>query len=105
MAPNRVERDVTIKQLPIPERMEFEAPWTIADPDGVDVEIHLWADRGRRDGQIRILDGILLGTIAEVSRDKATLDPDPNALKRYGTEWTEAQLLYGQALLASRLSS
>jgi hypothetical protein len=84
--------------------MEFETEWSTTAPDGVSVTVELWADRGRRDAEVRILHGISLGTIEDVDVDAATLDPAPVAVERYGSEWIEAQLLYGQGIIASRLS-
>jgi hypothetical protein len=104
MAHNSVRPIEATEQPPVPERMEFESPWTVAEPNGVEVEVQLWADRGRGDAEVRILGGVILGTVAEIDVDEATLDPALTAVERYGLEWVEAQLLYAQALLAKRWS-
>jgi hypothetical protein len=82
--------------------MEYELPWTTKDPRGVEVKIQLWADRGKGDAEVRILHGLILGTIDESS--DANLAPAPDAVERYGSEWVTTQLDYGRGVLDARLA-
>jgi hypothetical protein len=104
MAHNSVDTRRAASQPPIPERFDFEAPWTTRAPgeDNDEVEIQLWADRGRGDGLVRICAGPILGTVADPRQEQAT-DPDEIAVDLYGRDWVEAQLHTAQELLAFRL--
>jgi hypothetical protein len=104
MAHNSVEAESETEQPPVPARLEYETEWSTTAPDDVKVTVELWTSRGRREGEVRILDGLSLGTIADLDVDEATLDPARAAVRRWGSEWVESQLLYGQGIMASRLS-
>jgi len=95
-----VENRGPLPQQPIPERFEYEAPWTTKSPDGADVEVQLWSDHNRGDAVIRTRQGLILGAVAA---GKAAVKPDKAAVERYGTEWVETQLLSGQKLLTYRM--
>jgi hypothetical protein len=88
---------------PIPERFEYEAPWTVAAPDGVEVEVQLWADRSAREAQVRVLGGALLGTVDASVTGPIEIDADPDAVAQYGEDWVETQLLYARDLMARRV--
>lgn len=104
MTDTSVEPDWTTAQPSrIPERMEFEVPWTTTAPDGVDVEIHVWADRGRGDVLVHILNGPTLGTIADVRLNEPTLTPAPEAVTQYGQGWVRQQLADAQQIMSHRV--
>jgi hypothetical protein len=84
--------------------MEYEELWPATTPDGDAVKIELWADRGRGDAEVRILHGLVLGTVDAARMGDAAPTPAPDAIARYGSEWVDAQLLEGQGILAFRLA-
>jgi hypothetical protein len=102
MAHNSVEAEPATEQPPVPDRLEYETEWSTTAPDNVKITVELWATRSRREGEVRILDGLSLGTIADRDAAEATLDPAPAAVRRWGLEWVEGQLQYGQGIMASR---
>jgi hypothetical protein len=83
----------------VPERFEYEAPWTTKDPDGAEVEVQLWATRDRDEGAVRICQGLVLGIVAA---EETTVYPEDVAVDHYGTDWVMEQLHYGQKLLGFR---
>jgi len=103
MAHNSVENERAALQPPgpIPERFDFEAPWTVAAPDGVEVEVQLWADRTAREALVRIRAGATLGTIDANAPGAPAIDPDADAVSYYG-DWVEEQLRYARDLLERR---
>jgi hypothetical protein len=102
MAPNSVETPATTPQPPpVPERFDFEAVWTVAAPDGVEVEVHVWVDWSRGDAEVRILHGLKIGDAANI-RDSGSFIPSGRAVDRYGIEWVERQLHHSMELLAKR---
>jgi hypothetical protein len=87
--------------------MEIETEWPATTPDGSQVTVELWADRSRRDAQVRILRGPVVGTITVTASPdwKLSPKPDPNAVQRYGAEWVEEQLRSASQSLADRLGT
>lgn len=87
---------------PTPARMEFETDWKARAPDGDEVTVELWGDRGRGDAEVRILHGAILGTLARASTSDMQPTPNPDAVKLYGSEWVEHQLRSASQSLAIR---
>ena len=89
---------MAVKRATVPERFEYEVPWTTSGPDGLEVEVQLWATPSRSEAAIRILQGPMIGVVT----DEGDLEPDEAAVECYGTDWIMEQLKYGQDLLEFR---
>lgn len=87
---------------PVPERMDIETEWPAKLPDGQQVMVELWADRGRRDAEVRVLRGPVIGTLTAATSADKKLIPDPHAVEQYGPEWVESQLRSASQSLAIR---
>jgi len=99
MAHNSLRPASAAKQATVPERFEYEAPWTTKDPDGAEVEVQLWATQSRDEGAVRICQGLMLGTVAA---GETTVHPEEVAVDHYGSDWVMEQLRYGKELLEFR---
>lgn len=86
---------------PVPERMDIETEWTTTTPDGDRVTVELWSDRGRRDAELRILRGAVLGTLASKIPDMESI-PSPAAVEQYGADWVARELRSASQSLAVR---
>lgn len=105
MAHNSVETESSTPQPPpVPERMDIETDWPATTPDGTKVRVDLWTDRGRRDADLRVLNGPILGTLTGAATPDEQILADPDAVVLLGTDWVEAQLRAASQSLAVRWS-
>jgi hypothetical protein len=104
----------------VPERFDYEAPFTVRDPEGNEVELQIWADRSKRDAVLRTSIGVDADGDEAGESDTAALrapigvilgyipagrnpvQQDEAAVARYGAEWVGTQLNYAQELIAFR---
>jgi len=82
--------------------MDIETEWPAKTPAGRWVTVELWSDRGKRDAQVRVLNGPVLGTLTTAASPDEKTAPDPVALELYGCEWVEGQLRAASQSLAVR---
>lgn len=106
MAHNSVETQSSAPQPPpVPERMDIETDWPETTPDGKEVKVELWSDRERRDAELRILRGPILGTITKAATPEEQKLVTPDAIVQFGTDWVESQIRSASQSLAIRWSA
>lgn len=78
-----------------PEDLDIETEWPAESPTGRPEIVELWcrANATRRTGgEVRIVNSIVVGTIAKLGSPDEEITPSPAAIRVYGEEWVAEQL-------------